>query len=171
MKRNTHRWFTCNQDKIIPFTQLLFRYKESFPVNSFDPVPDNTFTNLFTDRKTNTVKEQSVRAVIKDDIARYNRPTVAVNPLKVPIFFKSEESHIGLLQALNFFLLFCLLLLITCLPAWLLILLKKPWTLFLVLFFGWYVLFIFAPLSITLNVKKVYSNKSKRVKDNGKKYR
>ncbi|OPL14819.1 MAG: hypothetical protein AVO34_01470 [Firmicutes bacterium ML8_F2] len=51
-------------------------------------------------------------------------------------FFFNLYSVILFYQALILLRIFCLLLLIICLPACVLILLRKPWTRFLCLFFG-----------------------------------
>lgn len=142
----------------------------------------NTVTDFLTDRKSITIGTTLPCFHIHYQILISSGSTIFVDPLKCGIFSqllkylsfhtftsiirrkartrlvrKHRPSHSDLVHssdyADNFFLPFALLLASTFLPFAVLILLRKPWTLDLCLFFGWYVIFI--PIHLLHNNIKI----------------
>jgi hypothetical protein len=97
-------------------------------------MPFHAFSHFLTDGKADSIDPGLVGAVVENNISGNKCLSAAINPFKFPAFFQSSQSHPD--QALSFFLSFCRLLLITERPAFVLILVRKPWFLFLFLFFG-----------------------------------
>lgn len=161
-------------NNVITYGKLIFIQSDTFPDQPGYPMPDNTISNFFTDSYSKSINRQPViqyihyqifisigftpviyiqKIFILSNRFKHNNPSAAKAGLN-----NRRKGHINATYADNLCLPFALLLDNTFLPLAVLILFLNPCTLFLTLFFGWYVIFILKHLLIIKYAKSRVSH-------------